>query len=1193
MPVARRILPFDMALTTCPTCGTDNDANARFCVQCGTRLATGCPVCGTVNQPGAKFCMNCGHNLSEPAGAAPTSETVAPATTSQPLAERRLVSVVFVDLVGFTTASEGRDAEDTRELLTRYYEVARDIMARHGGVIEKFIGDAVMAVWGAPTAHEDDAERAVRAAMELVNAVPRLSSAEQPLQARAGVLTGEAAVSIGAEGQGMIAGDLVNTASRVQSAAEPGTVLVGDATYRAASRAIEFEDAGDRALKGKEAPAHVWRAVNVVALRGGEGRAVILEPPFVGRDDDLRLLKDLFHATAREGKPRLVTLLGLAGMGKSRLMWELEKYLDGVVEGVFWLVGRSPSYGEGISYWALAEMIRGRAGVSDADDAEAARQKVGDMLMRFLPDEADRHWIEPRALGLLGLDELPSESRDELFAAWRTLLERLAAESPVVLVFQDLQWADQGTLDFIEHVLTWARSSPILVLAEARPELFDRRPAWGRSVRSATVVHLDPLPSAEMERLLRGLVPDLPGDALRRIVGRAEGVPLYAVETLRMLIDRGVLRPSGRLYEVAGSVPELVVPETLHALIAARLDSLAPEERSVMTDASILGVSFSLPALVSVSHLQPEAIAGIVDGLVRRELLTLDADPRSAERGQYRFLQGVVREVAYQSLAKRDRQARHVAAARYFESLGDEEIAGVLATHYLAAFRAARAGLEADALAAQARVALRAAADRAGALHDLIGALTYVEEALTIATEPAEQAALHARAIGLASDAAQFPRAYAHAAEARSLFAQVGDRLGGLRAAAAEAAALLAEHREQATITMLEADLAAVADLPPSADIASAQVELARAMMLGGRDDAVAWCDRVLAQHAVATPRVLLEAIITKGTALQNIGRVIESEALLRGAIVMADAQGNLFASLRARNNLRVMLQDVDLPDSRVVLEEVYEQSRRFGQQTWLLHSVDALLDVSFKVGDWDAYFEEARAEMEGVEGYYLDWFHHEEARRLIYRGHPVAAAEAIDALLAGPAIAESGQASGWALAAKADALTAQGRFEEAFAVAERSLVTSAEVELGFQAALFAAAGAGSSERVAAVIDRWRQLTRPLPVQRAFDAMAASLLALIDGRWDDARQAFVAAEQHLGLTGAELLAARFRLAFGHLGGRRFPEAMKALEAAQAWFAERGASAYVERYRDKAATGRDSGQAPAVPAEQPSTVRATG
>jgi class 3 adenylate cyclase len=1188
----------------CTTCGTDNESGRKFCIQCGNRLAVPCPACSTVNPLDARFCGQCGTALTA-AGTAPEAvrradedrETEPPGGQGRLpaiIAERRLVSVVFVDLVGFTTASEVRDAEDTRELLTRYYETAQEIMARHGGTIEKFIGDAVMAVWGTPTAHEDDAERAVRSAIELVNAVARLASVDGPLQARAGVLTGEAAVSIGAAGQGMVAGDLVNTASRLQSAAAPGTVLVGEATYRAASRAIEFEDAGARELKGKAGEVHVWRAVSVVALRGGEGRAVILEPPFVGRDDDLQLLKDLFHATAREGKPRLVTVSGLAGIGKSRLLWELEKYLDGVIEGVFWQVGRSPSYGEGISYWALAEMIRGRAGISDADDADSVRQKVATTLERFLKDEAERRWIEARILGLLGLDELPSESREELFAAWRTLFERIAAESPVVLVFLDLQWADQGTLDFVEHVLTWARTSPIMVLAEARPELFDRRPTWGRSVRSATLIHLEPLAKPEMERLLTGLVPDLPLDALRRIVERAEGVPLYAVETLRMLIDRGILRTAGRQYEVAGAVPELAVPETLHALIAARLDALSPEQRGLMTDASILGVSFSLSALVGVSKLPAGEVTEQVEHLTRRELLILDADPRSPERGQYRFIQGVVREVAYQSLAKRDRQAKHVAAARFFEGLGDDEIAGVLATHYLAAYRAAHTGPEADALAAQARVALRAAADRATSLHDLLGALAYVEDALTITTDPAEQALLHERAVPLAGEAAHFQRAYQHGGEARRLFGQTGDRIAILRTAAAEASVQLAEHRDQTTIEMLQADLAAAADLPPSPEVASAQVELARAMMLAGNDDAVTWCDRVLAQPAVATPPVLLEAIITKGTALQRLGRVVESEALLRGATVIADAQGNLVASMRARNNLRVMLQDVDLPDSLVVLREVYDLARRFGQRTWLLHSVAATLDVGFRLGTWDAYLDEARAELEEAEGYYRQWLHAEEARRRTYLGDPVAAERSFDEVLAAPSIVESAQATSWNLAGKADALTAQGRFDEAFAIAETSWNKSAEVDTGFQAALFAAVADGRADRVTRLISRWRDLdTGQLPLQRAFDFMSLSLLALIERRWDDARIASVAAEQQMEGTGADLLGARFRLAFGHLGANRFPEAVRAAQAAEAFFSERNAMAYVERYRSAAFVHAEQDPSSASPSERSPSVRAGG
>ncbi len=974
--------PYPPLVIACPACATENDDGRKFCIQCGNRLSQACPSCATVNPGGARFCGECGTTLGSgtaaPPGVAGTdpgsrAAAFAPSPTPvAPVAERRLVSVVFVDLVGFTSASEARDAEDTRELLTSYYETARDIMGRHGGSIEKFIGDAVMAVWGTPTAHEDDAERAVRSAMELVAAVPRLSPEGQPLQARAGVLTGEAAVSIGAAGQGMVAGDLVNTASRLQSAAAPGSVLVGDATYRAASRAIAFEDAGQRELKGKDGPVHVWEAVSVVALRGGEGRAEVLEPPFLGRDDELQVLKDLFHATAREGKPRLVTVSGLAGIGKSRLLWELEKYLDGVVDGVFWQEGRSPSYGEGISYWALAEMLRSRAGISDTDDATGAREKVGAMIARFVSDDAELRWIEPRVLGLLGSDQLPSETRDELFAAWRTLFERIASQAPVVLVFLDLQWADQGTLDFVEHMLAWARTSPIVVLAEARPELFDRRPGWGRSVRSATLLHLEPLPTTAMEGLLLGLVPTLPSDAVRRIVDRAEGLPLYAVETLRMLVDRGVLEADGRHYVVTGDIPELKVPETLHALIAARLDALTPEQRGLVTDASVLGISFTLPALISVSRLPDAEVAELAKGLVRRELLILDTDPRSPDRGQYRFVQGVVREVAYQSLAKRDRLTKHVAAARYFESLGDDEIAGVLATHYLAAYRAAHSGSEADALAAQARVALRAAADRSAALHDLAGAVTYIEDALTITIDERDQAALHERVVPLAGEAAQFLGAYDHARAARILFEQLGDRLAVVRIAAAEASVQLAEHRDQVTIAMLEADLAAVADLPPSSEVAAAQVELARALMLAGRPEAVAWCDRVLAQPTVATPKVLLEAIITKGTALQREGRVVESEALLRGGIAIADAQANLSASMRSRNNLRVMLMEVNLSAGLAGMQEVYDLARRYGQQTWVLHAVAASLDVAFRLGSWDSYLEQARAEIGDAPSFYV-----------------------------------------------------------------------------------------------------------------------------------------------------------------------------------------------------------------------------
>ena len=1164
-----------MALISCPQCGTENDANAKFCISCGTRLAGGCPVCGTVNPPDAKFCMNCGTSLLATIGAQPI-EMVGAAGGTQPITERRLVSVLFVDLVGFTTASEGRDAEDTRDLLTRYYDVAREIVARYGGTIEKFIGDAVMGVWGTPTAHEDDAERAVRAGLELVSAVPRLDPGTT-LQARAGVLTGEAAVAIGLEGQGMIAGDLVNTASRLQSVARPGTVLVGDATYRATNRAIAFESAGERELKGKEQPVAVWEATSVVARRGGAGRAATLEPPFVGRDDELQLLKDQFHTTAREGKPRLVTLSGIAGIGKSRLLWELEKYLDGVTQSVFLLSGRSPAYGEGISYWALAEMLRGRAGIAEAEASDVARERVQAMLERFVPDDADRRWIEPRAMGLLGLEALPTESRDELFAAWRTLIERFGAESPVVLSFADLQWADQGMFDFIEHLLNWARSSPILVLAEARPELFDRRPSWGRTVRAATVVHLGPLAEEDMRRLLAGLVPDMPGNALRRIVDRAEGVPLYAVETLRMLADRGALELEANHYRLSGPLPELSVPETLHALILSRIDALPAQERAVLSDASVLGVSFTLAALVAVSGTSEAVIAERLDALGARELLVLESDPRSPERGQFRFLQGVVREVAYQSLAKRTRQAKHLAAARYFESLGEADLAGVLATHYLSAYRAAPAGPEADALAAQARIALRAAAERATALHDLRGALTYTEDALSITTDPGEQAALHERAVPLAAETAEMARAYDHAHMAIALYVGLKDRLGVLRTKAREGATLLSEHQDQTAIALLEQALADVADLPPAAEVADAQSELARALMLAGSPDAILWSDRVLESSAVASTTVILEALITKGTALQNRGRATEAEVLLRGAAAVADATEassgpNLFAALRARNNLRVQIMQIDLREALALTRELFDIAKKFGQRTWMIHATGASLDVAMHLGEWDAYLDDVDSEFADAPDYYRNWFASQKAWRDAFRADPTQAQAVVDAALTSELSTASKQALSWFQAMKADALIAQGRFQEAWAAAEASWTQSSEAEMGFAAGLVAGAGSGSTTTLEATRAAWRTrlVGEQLPLIRGFEQMADALVAALEQRWDDARAAYLASAKTFDDMADYFMKARLQLAVAQLVGGRYPEADTALAEASAWFGERAASAYVERYRSTAA-----------------------
>src|SRR3954451_13620667 len=508
----------------CPVCGTTNEPGRKFCGECGTPLATACPTCGTSNAPGVKFCGECGTDLRS-AGATP-----APGLAETPTAERRLVSILFADLVGFTTLSESRDAETVRELLDRYFATATQIIGSYGGTIEKFIGDAVMAVWGAPTAFEDDAERAVRAGLDLVAAVEALGQeVGAELRLRAGVLTGEAAVTMGATNQGMVAGDLVNTASRLQSVAEPGTVLVGESTKRAASEAIVFEETTDKQLKGKEAPVKAWRAMRVVAQRGGRGRSDTLEAPFVGRDDEMRLLKELFHVANRDRRPRLISVVGPGGIGKSRLAWEFLKYIDGLTELIYWHDGRSPAYGEGVTFWALGEMIRERAGLLESDDERTTREKVAASVKDIVPNEDERPAIERALMVLLGF-ETGADSQ-QLFGAWRTFFERLAEKGPVVMVFEDLHFADSGLLDFIDHVQEWSRNTPITMITLARPELLDKRPNWGAGKRSFSSIYLEPLSDDNMRALLAGLVPGLTDKQMAPIIARADGIPLYAVET--------------------------------------------------------------------------------------------------------------------------------------------------------------------------------------------------------------------------------------------------------------------------------------------------------------------------------------------------------------------------------------------------------------------------------------------------------------------------------------------------------------------------------------------------------------------------------------------------------------------------------------------------------------------------------------
>jgi len=919
---------------TCSRCGVENAAGRKFCGGCGAPLVLVCASCGAANEPGMRFCGECGNPLAEdtapPAQAAPAKA-----------AERRLVSVLFADLVGFTPLSESRDPEEVRELLSRYFDTCRRLIGIYGGTVEKFIGDAVMAVWGTPTAQEDDAERAVRTALDLVTAVAALGEevGAPDLALRAGVLTGEAAVNLAAEGEGMVAGDLVNTAARVQAAAEAGTVLVGDATRRATAAAIAYESAGEHELKGKAEPISLFRALRVTAIRGGARVAAELEPPFVGRARELRLVKEHFHGSAEERKAHLVSVVGIAGIGKSRLAWEFEKYLDGPVDNVFWHRGRCLAYGDGVAYWALAEMVRMRALIAEGDAPDEALEKLQAMLEQRIEDPAERSWLEPRLAHLLGLAEHASGDRQDLFSAWRLFFERLAEQSPVVLVFEDLQWADSALLDFVEHLLEWSRDHPLFVLALARPELAERRPGFGAAGRNATTLSLEPLAPAAMEELLEGFVPGLPDDLRARILRRAEGVPLYAVETVRMLLDRGLLEREADVYRPSGLIEALEVPETLHALVAARLDGLAAEERRIVQDAAVLGKSFTKAGLAALSGSSEPELEPILGSLVRKEVLSVQADPRSPERGQYAFLQDLLRQIAYDTLAKADRKARHLAAAAYLEeaSAGTEhELVEVIAAHYVDAYEAAPDAADAGSIRRTAAERLALAGDRASSLAATEEAERYFEKAAALADEPVWQAELLEQAGRAAQTGGRYPAALTQYQRAVELYRSEGEAKRVAHVTAALGFTMWFSGDIAAGAERMEEAFAALADDEPGPELAELAEALARVRFFLG--EAEAGAERVERALEIAEglvlPNVLVDALNTKHLILHHAGRHEESLALLEHAIELGRAH-DLGESLnRALFNLSYQLQARDrFAESLEVQLELLERARRQGDR--------------------------------------------------------------------------------------------------------------------------------------------------------------------------------------------------------------------------------------------------------------------
>jgi class 3 adenylate cyclase/predicted ATPase len=1113
-------------MLVCASCGAENGAGVKFCGECGAALATACPACGTPNEARRKFCGECGSPLGAGAPSA-SSRPAVPPSPEAPAAERRLVSVLFADLVGFTSLSESRDAEDVRELLSHYFDTCRRLIDLYGGTVEKFIGDAVMAVWGTPVATEDDAERAVRAALDLVAAVTALGEevGASELRARGGVLTGEAAVTLGAEGQGMVAGDLVNTAARIQAAAPPGAVYVGEATRRSTEQAVVYEHAGDHEVPGKSGLVPLWHALRVVSGVRGALKAEGLEAPFVARERELRLLKDLFHASAEEPKAQLVSVSGIAGIGKSRLAWEFYKYLDGLPQTTLWHRGRCLAYGEGVTYWALADMVRFRCRIAEDENSDSAFAKLRATLAERMPEEDERRFVEPRLAHLLGLEEREAREREELFGAWRLFFERLAEADPVVLVFEDMQWADASLLDFVEYLLEWSRDHTLYVVTLARPELLERRPTWGAATRAFSSLHLERLPEEAMGELLRGLVPGLPPELEARIVAHAEGVPLYAVETVRMLLDRGLLVQEGSVYRPIAAIETLEVPETLHALVAARLDGLSAAERGLLQDGAVLGKTFTRRALAALSGLDERRLEPLLAGLVRKEVLYLQADPRSPEHGQYGFLQDLVRRVSYETLARRERKTRHLAAATHLEEgFGSEqEVVEVVAAHYLAAYEAAPGDDDAAEVKARSISLLARAGERAASLAASGEAQRYFEQAASLADEPLEQARLLERAGEMAFRTGKSEQAQTHFEQAHARFLEAGE---GHEAARVSARLGEVEWRLGGLDEALERMEAAFAELQgdqPDADVAALAAELGRLHVFRGEFELAS--ERLEAALEMAEslwlPEVLAHALISKGLiATFHRSRFTEALALTQEGLALALEHELPSAAVRAYNNLADLLNRRDrCEEAAAQLEQGLVLVRRVGHRTWEETLLGELAWSHAFSGRW----EDALACLEQVsrerlsEG--LGTFLAALPELLVARGAPEKARQLLAHFTRWDGSADVQKRTGYG-AAQAVVLRAEGREKEALVAAEEVLTamgelgpTAERVKVALTQALEAALALGERGRVEELLGLVEALPpgRIAPSMRAQAARFRGRLAAADGNGAGVDGGFTAA----------------------------------------------------------------------------------
>jgi class 3 adenylate cyclase len=728
----------------CPACGTENLPGARFCSSCGTTLEAVCSNCGTALAADARFCQACGHPVAAPAEAE----------------ERKLVTVLFADVTGSTALGEHLDPEHLKEVMGAYFAAMRREIEAQEGTVEKFIGDAVMAVFGVPTAHEDDPARALRAALAMRGRLSALNAdlANRhglTLEMRIGINTGDVlAVAEPRPGEGMVSGDAVNVAARLEQSAEPGQVLVGERTVRA-TRGFTFAEVGPLELKGKGRPVGAFRLLGEAPERdrGVPG----LRAPLVGRDREVELLRSLYERVAEEKRPHLVTIYGEAGVGKSRLTAEFVSWTESREAAPLVVRGRCLPYGEGITYWPLAEILKGEAGVLDTDPHDVALEKIRKVAMDLLtPDLAPDPLRAAAALAFtVGVEDPEVPFRDlpprqvqiEAQAAWRSFFSALAAASPLVVVVEDIHWADPAMLDLLED-LSDRVHGPAIFLCPSRPELTGRRPGWGGGRRNFSSVALDPLSEDDADRLVGLLlsVEELPQDVHRRILERAEGNPFFLEEIIRQLIDEGRIERSGDRWRAVSGIEDVAIPDTIQGVLAARIDLLEPGDKRALQSAAVVGRIFWTGPVAAL--LDGDALDEILDRLEDRELVLARLGSSMAGEHEYIFKHVLIRDVAYESLPKRDRARAHTRIARWIEdTLGERtrEFSELLAYHYAEAHRGATADPSADPgeiedLRTRTLSHLLAASEDARSKMALSKAQTLAEQAIGLAHSPRERA---------------------------------------------------------------------------------------------------------------------------------------------------------------------------------------------------------------------------------------------------------------------------------------------------------------------------------------------------------------------------------------------------------------------------------------------------------------------